>query len=246
MLVVTEAQVAELLTPAEAIDAIEGSLDRLARGVVDNPPRAHNDVPGGVFAVMPCVDHELGYAGLKSFLWLPVGAPFVVVLFSIEHGRLEAVVEAARLGELRTAAASAIAANRFAPVAHTLGVFGCGRQAASHVAALREALPLERVLVRCRDEQRLAAFCAEHACEAASPEEVGACDVVVTATTSKEPVLHGAWLRPEAVVCAVGANDLHSRELDDDVLARAAFVCTDNLEQAKLEAGDLTRVDWSS
>src|SRR3954451_6842251 len=150
MLVVTEAQVAELLTPAEAIDAIEGSLDRLARGVVHNPPRVHSDVPGGVFAVMPCVDHELGYAGLKSFLWLPGGAPFVVVLFSIEHARLEAVVEAGRLGELRTAAASAVAAKRFAPEARSLGVFGCGRQAASHVAALREVLPLERVLVRCR------------------------------------------------------------------------------------------------
>ena len=245
MLVITEAQVAELLTPLEAIGAVEGALDRLVRGVVDNPPRVHGDVPGGVFAVMPCVDHELGYAGLKSFLWLPGGAPFVVVLFSIEDARLEAVVEAARLGELRTAAASAVAARRFAPRARTLGIFGCGRQAASHAAALRAVLPLERVLVRCRDEGRLAAFCAEHDCEPGSPEAVGGCDVVVTATTAKAPVLRGAWLQEDALVCAVGANDLHSRELDDDVLARASLVCTDSVEQAKLEAGDLAAIDWS-
>jgi len=245
VLVVTEAQVAELLTPAEAIDAVEGSLDRLARGVVDNPPRVHSDVPGGVFAVMPCVDHELGYAGLKSFLWLPAGAPFVVVLFSIAQARIEAVVEAERLGELRTAAASAVAARRFAPDARTLGIFGTGRQAAAHVAALRSALALDRVLVRGRDEQRLTAFCAEHGCEPATPEEVGACDAVVTVTTAKEPVLHGAWLKPDAFVCAVGGNDLASRELDDEVLARAAFVCTDSVAQAKLEAGDLAGIDWS-
>ena len=199
------------------------AVDRLARGVIDNPPRVRAELPDGVFAVMPCVDHELGYAGLKSFLWLPGGAPFLVVLFSLAHARIEAVVEADRLGELRTAAASAVAAKHLARSdARTLGVFGCGRQAASHVAALRTALPsLERVLVSCRDAARRAVFCAEHGCEEATPEEVGACDVVVTATTAREPVLRGEWLRPGAFVCAVGANDPGARELDDGVLRLA-------------------------
>jgi ornithine cyclodeaminase/alanine dehydrogenase-like protein (mu-crystallin family) len=67
----------------------------------------------------------------------------------------------------------------------------------------------------------------------------GECDIVVTATTSKDPVLRGEWLRDGAFVCAVGANDLDSRELDNVVLERATFVCTDSRDQAKLEAGDL-------
>ena len=254
-LYVTEQQVSELLTPADALTAVETSFDRLARGVIDNPSRVRADVPGGVFAVMPCVDHELGYAGLKSFLWLPAGTPFLIVLFSLAQARLEAVVEADALGQLRTAAASAVAAKHLArPAARTLGIFGCGRQAASHVAALRIALPsLERVLVHCRDSARRAAFCREHDCEeAGSAREAGGCDVVVTATTSEEPVLHGKWLCDGAFVCAVGANAPAARELDDDVLRRAAFVCTDARAQAQVEAGDLIDpagrglLDWSA
>jgi ornithine cyclodeaminase/alanine dehydrogenase-like protein (mu-crystallin family) len=241
-LYLSEQRVSELLTPAEAITAVEACLDRLARGVVDNPARVRVEVPGGVFAVMPCVDHELGYAGLKTYLWLEGRTPFLVVLFSLEHGRLEAVIEADTLGQLRTAAASAVAAKHLARAgARTLGVIGCGRQAASHVAALRSALPsLDRVLVHCRDPARLAAFCRAHGCEqAGSGREAGACDVVVTATTAEVPVLHGEWLREGALVCAVGANAPAARELDDEVLRRAAFACTDARSHAQVEAGDL-------
>ena len=247
LLSLTEEQVAALLTPAEAFAAVEASFQRLARGAIDNPPRVRAEVPGGVFAVMPCVDHELGYAGLKSYLWLEAGAPFVVVLFSLAHARVEAVLEAERLGELRTAAASAVAARLLArPSPRTLGIFGCGRQAASHVAALRTALPsLEQVVVHCPDAARLAAFCREHDCEeAAAPADAGACDVVVTATTSSRPVLAGEWLSAGAFVCSVGANDPAARELDDDVIRRAGFVATDARSQAMAEAGDLiTAVD---
>jgi ornithine cyclodeaminase/alanine dehydrogenase len=239
---VTEAEVAELLTPAEARAAVHASLLRLARGVVDNPSRVRAELPGGVFAVMPCVDRELGYAGLKTYAWLPGGTPFLVVLFSLERAELAAIVEADTLGQRRTAAASAIAAQALARAgAGTLGVIGYGRQAASHVVALRDALPsLERVLVFGPDAERLAAFCEAHGCEAAEDyREAGGCDVVVTATTSKDPVLRGEWLRDGALVLAIGANDPASRELDGVVLERATFVCTDSRAQAQEEAGDL-------
>jgi ornithine cyclodeaminase/alanine dehydrogenase len=248
-LYVTEAEVAELLSPVDARVAVAASLERMARGAVESPTRVRAELPGGVFAVMPCVDRELGYAGLKTYAWLPNGTPFLVVLFSIERAEVDAIVEADVLGQRRTAAASAVAAQSLARAdASTLGVLGCGRQAASHVAALREALPsLERVLVHCRDEERLSTFCAAHGCEAASAQEAAGCDLVVTATTSKEPVLHGEWLREGATVIAVGANDPGSRELDDTALARAAFVCTDSREQARQEAGDLiATVDWTA
>ena len=241
-LYVTEAQVAALLAPADARMAVRASFERLARGVVDNPARMRAELPGGVFAVMPCVDRELGYAGLKTYAWLPGGTPFLVVLFSIERAELAAVVEANELGQRRTAAASAVAAQLLARTgAATLGVFGCGRQAASHVVALREALPaLERVVVFAPNAERVAAFCREHGCDAAwDGRAVGECDVVITATTSRGPVLRGVWLRDGALVLAIGANDPNSRELDDVVLERAAFVCTDSREQALVEAGDL-------
>jgi alanine dehydrogenase len=252
-LYLTEAEVGELLAPADAIAAVEESFRRLAAGQVDNRPRERLPAGGGQFAVMACVDLGLGYAGLKSYAWLPGGTPFVVVLFSLEHARLEAVVEADRLGQLRTGAASGVAAKYLArPGAATLGVIGCGWQAEGQVAALREALPsIESVVIFCRNEERLARFCAEHDCQPAeSPREVADADVVVTVTTSKDPVLRGEWLRAGSLVCAVGANDPSARELDNVVLERASFVCCDSREQSKRESGDLIEpveggvLDW--
>jgi ornithine cyclodeaminase/alanine dehydrogenase len=199
---------------------------------------------------MPCVDRGLGLAGVKTYSWTPEGTPFLVVLFA--GGTVEAIVEAELLGQRRTAAASAIAARLLArDGAATLGVLGCGRQAASHVTALRAALSIERTVVYCRDARELAAFCKKHGCEAAeSHSDAAACDVVVTATTSKDPVVRGEWLQPGALVIAVGANDPASRELDNVVLERASFVCTDSRAQARVEAGDLIEpvdrgvLDW--
>jgi alanine dehydrogenase len=238
----TEADVARLLTPAAAADAVERAFARLARGEVDNPPRVRLPIPEGQFAVMPCVDRGLGLAGLKTFAWTPGGTPFLVVLMTINEPEIVAVLEADTLGQLRTAAASAVAAKHLARAgASSLGVIGCGRQAASHVAALREQLhSLERVVVHCRNAESREAFCREHDCEPASvAQDAAECDVVVTVTTSLTPVLQGSRLRDGALVLAVGANDPGARELDDAVLERAAAVYVDSREQAREEAGDL-------
>jgi len=248
-----EAEIGELLSPAEAIVAVEASFQRIARGEVDNRPRQRIPLPGGQYAVMACVDRGLGYAGLKTYTWTGAGMAFVVVLFSLETGRFEAVLEADKLGQLRTGAASAVAAARLARAGATsLGVIGCGWQAASQVACIREAVPsLERVFAYCRNPERLAEFCRANRCEpAGSNQEAAAHDIVVTVTTSKDPVLRGEWLPEGALVCAVGANDPGRRELDNAVLERAAFVCCDSRAQSKLESGDLIEpvaqgvLDW--
>jgi ornithine cyclodeaminase/alanine dehydrogenase-like protein (mu-crystallin family) len=233
----SEADVERLLTPAVARVAVDACCERLARGAIESPPRQRVVLADGVFASMAAVDRELGHAGVKTYLWRPGGSPFVLVLYRLDPPEAVATIEAARLGELRTAAASAVAATRLRPAATTLGVFGAGRQAAAHVAALREALPVERVVVHGRSG--VETFCTRHDCEPATAEETASQAVVVTATTATEPVLRGAWLRPDALVLAIGANDPQARELDDDVLRRAELVVTDSLEQARLEAGDL-------
>ena len=132
-------------------------------------------------------------------------------------------------------------------------MIGCGWQAASQIACIRAAVPsIERVVVYCRNEERLAAFCARARLRAGgvAPRGGASSDVVVTVTTSKDPVLRGEWLRAGALVCAVGANDPARRELDNAVLERAAFVCCDSREQSRLESGDLIEpvergvLDW--
>jgi alanine dehydrogenase len=253
-LYLTEDEVGRLLSHAEAIEAVEGSFRRLAAGEVDNRPRERLPLDDGQFAVMPCVDRGLGYAGLKTYTWLaPRGTPFLVVLFSLADARVDALIEADKLGQLRTGAASGVAARCLArPGAATLGVIGCGWQAESQVASVRVAVPsIERVVVHCRNEERLARFCAANDCEPAeSPGDAAAQDIVVTVTTSRDPVLRGEWLQPGALVCAVGANDAGARELDNVVLERASFVCCDSRAQSQRESGDLIEpvergvLDW--
>jgi alanine dehydrogenase len=252
-LYLTEAEIDSLLTPADALEAVEGSFRRLAAGAVVNRPRERLRVEDGVFAVMAAVDRELGLAGLKSYTWLPGGTPFVVVLFDTGAAEIAGVIEADKLGQLRTGGASGVAAKFLARTgASTLGVIGCGWQARSQVACIREALPnIDRVVAYCRTPERLAEFCAETGAEAGeSARDPAACDVVVTVTTAKDPVLRGEWLRAGALVCAVGANEPRARELDNVVLERAAFVCCDSREQARQESGDLIEpaeagvLDW--
>jgi ornithine cyclodeaminase/alanine dehydrogenase-like protein (mu-crystallin family) len=202
---------------------------------------------------MSATDEELGFAGLKAYTWLPGGTPFVVVLFDTEKAQLAAVIEADKMGQLRTGAASGVAAKYLAkPDAKSLGVIGCGWQAESQVACIREAVPtIENVVVYCRTEKKLEAFCKKVGAEAGeSHRDPAEQDIVVTITTSKDPVLRGEWLKPGALVCAAGANAPKARELDNAVLERAVLVCCDSLEQVKLEAGDLIEpvergvLDW--
>jgi ornithine cyclodeaminase/alanine dehydrogenase-like protein (mu-crystallin family) len=252
-LYLTEDEVGKLVSIEDALESVEASFHRLAAGEVTLQPRLRLALEEGMFALMAAVDRGLGYAGLKSYAWLPGGTPFVVCLFSLEHARLEAVLEADKLGQLRTGSASGVAAKYLArPGATTLGVLGCGWQAESQVAAIRAAVPsIEEVFAFCRTPASLKKFCKKTGAEAAeSHKEAGEQDVVVTVTTSKDPVLRGDWLKPGALVCAVGANDPRARELDDAVLERATFVCCDSREQARQESGDLIEpvehgvLDW--
>jgi alanine dehydrogenase len=252
-LYLTEADVESLVTPADALTAIESCFERMARGAVDNRPRFRHKLESGAFAVMSAVDHELGRAGVKSYAALPQGTRFVVVLFDTAKAVVEAVVEADKLGQLRTGAASGVAAKYLAkPEATTLGIIGCGWQAESQVACIREAVPtLESVVAYCRTEKNLKKFCRKVKADAGqSHRDPAGQDIVVTATTSADPVLRGEWLQSGALVCGMGANVARHRELDNVVLERAAFVCCDSLLQAKMESGDLIEpveqgvLDW--
>ena len=249
----SEADVERLLSPADAVEAIEACFRRLAAGNVENKPRYRLRLERGALAVMAAADLELGFAGAKVYAGFAEGARFVVTLFRTGSPELVAVIDADKLGQLRTGAASAVAAKHLArPGAATLGVIGCGWQAETQVACIRAALPgIERVIAYCRTEATLRAFCERNGCEPGeSHRDPGECDIVVTVTGSPDPVLRGEWLREGALVCAVGANDGRRRELDNVVLERASFVCCDSVENARLESADLIEpiesglLDW--
>ena len=252
-LYLSEADVERLLSPADAVDVIEACFRRLAAGAVENRPRYRLRLEHGALAVMAAADLELGYAGAKVYAGFAEGARFVVTLFRTGSPELVAVIDADKLGQLRTGAASGVAARHLArPGAATLGVIGCGWQAEAQVACIRAAVPgLARVVAYCRTESKLREFCERHDCEpGASHRDPAECDIVVTVTGSPDPVLRGEWLNDGTLVCAVGATAGRRRELDNVVLERASFVCCDSIENARLESADLIEpieggvLDW--
>ncbi len=252
-LLLREADVETLLPPADAVEAVEACFERIARGAVENRPRFRLPLEEGRLHVMAATDHELGVAGTKTYVGFESGARFLVTLFAADRPELLALLEADRLGQRRPGAASAVAARHLARAgARTLGVIGCGWQAEAQVECIRAALPgIETVVAYCRNDERRRDFCERFGAEEAEwYRDAAEQDVVVTVTNSRDPVLRGEWLRPGALVCAVGANHLKARELDNAVLERAAFVCCDSREQARVEAGDLVEpvergvLDW--
>ena len=225
----------------------------MARGKVEIAPRRRLRLPEGALADMAAADSGLGLAGGKLYASTSTGTTFVVCLFDSDTSELVAVVEADRLGQLRTGAASGVAARFLAKSgARTLGVIGCGYQAETQVACIRAAVPgVERVVAYCRTPESLAAFCERTGAEPGeSHREAASGEIVATITSSRDPVLRGEWLAPGTLVVAAGANVVTRRELDNAVLERASFVCCDWLAQAKLESGDLVEpiaagvLDW--
>ena len=202
---------------------------------------------------MAASDRGLGLAGGKLYAATPNGATFVVCLFDAESSALVAVIEADRLGQLRTGAASGVAARYLAKSgATTLGVIGCGHQAETQVACMRAAVPsIERVVAYCRTPEKLAAFCERTGAEAGeSHRDAATQDVVVTITSSRDPVLRGEWLAPGALVAAAGANVVTRRSSTTRCSSARSSSAATSLEQAKLESGDLVEpvqagvLDW--
>jgi alanine dehydrogenase len=252
-LYLSESDVEGLITAGDAVPVLEACFLRMASGSVENVPRRRLELDDGAFAVMFAVDRELGYAGVKAYPAVAGKAEFVVSLFEVQTGSLAAVIEADALGQRRTGAASGVAAKHLAPTgASSLGIIGCGWQAEAQVGAISAAVPtIERVVAYCRTPEKLRAFCSATGAEAGeSHRDAAEQDIVVTATSSRDPVLRGEWLRDGTLVCAMGANRPRARELDNVVLERATFVCCDSREQAQLESGDLIEpvesgvLDW--
>jgi ornithine cyclodeaminase/alanine dehydrogenase-like protein (mu-crystallin family) len=253
-LYLTEDDVNALLDAEAANQAVGACEQRMARGAVEVLPRARLELDGGAMTLMAAVDRELGLAGSKSYV-AGNGRSFrpIVLLQDARTGELAGVIEARRLGQLRTGAASAVAALQLAqPGARTLGVIGCGFHGLGQVECIRAAFPwIERVRAFCRSPERLSAFCEQTGAEPARDHKQAArAEIVVTVTSSPDPVLRGEWLQPGTLVCAVGANVAGRRELDNTTLERASLVCCDLRAQAQIESSDLIEpvasgvLDW--
>jgi ornithine cyclodeaminase/alanine dehydrogenase-like protein (mu-crystallin family) len=259
VLLLREDDVRAVLTVPAAIDVLEAAFRAHGEGQAQNVPRARLLIPEGrgVFHLLSAyVPGEPGHPerpgaglfGYKAYSAYPGAVRFSLNLYDGQDGRLLALIEADWLGQVRTGAASGLATRHLARTDATVaGLIGAGGQAHTQLLALAAARPLTRAAVYARNAHRLRAFCDEMAARsgiAVVPVEsaqaaVEGADIVATATTAREPVLHGAWLRPGAHVNAMGSNWYNRREVDDETVERSSVVAVDSLDQARIEAGDL-------
>jgi alanine dehydrogenase len=246
---INEAEVRQLLTMPMAVAAVEEVSRKQAEGSVVVHPRRRFELPGGgFFHYMAAMDTEAGYVGMKQYTYVKGKLCFLVPLYEIATGNLVAVIEADYLGQQRTGAASGVATKYLAKkTTRVAGILGTGGQAKTQLEAINTVRLLESAYVYGRDPQRRNKFCDEmserlgisvYPMESAAAA-VESAEVISTATTSAQPVLHGKDLLPGVHINAIGANHAHKRELDDAAVAKANLIFVDSLAQSRQEAGDL-------
>jgi len=253
-LILSQLEVRSLLGMGECIELMAEALAALTRGEAQNPLRRGMRLGDdrGLLGLMP---GSLGGAfGLKAVAVLPGnhGTPYdshqgVVVLFDGENGLPRAILDASEVTAIRTAAVSAVATRLLAREdACELAILGAGVQARAHLEAMLAVRPIRRARVFSPREASRASFARRESRRHAIPveavasarEAVEGADIVCTVTSSREPVLAGAWLAPGAHVNAAGACLPDARELDTEAVRRSRLF-VDRRESALREAGDV-------
>jgi ornithine cyclodeaminase/alanine dehydrogenase-like protein (mu-crystallin family) len=250
VLVLNQEEVERLLDMEGCIEAMADALASLARGEVHVPLRflVNPENEPSLIGLMPA--HRAGDVPLYSLKTVCVfpdnpkrgldAHQGTVTLFDGETGEVRALMNASAITAIRTAAVSAVATRLLAREdARELGVLGAGVQARSHLEALRLVRDFERVRIFSPTAEHARSLGAETGAEAveSAEEAVRGADVVVTATSSVEPVLEREWLKEGAHVNVVGGRPPMMRELDTATIADSAFF-VDRRESAEAEAFD--------
>lgn len=247
VLYLREADVEQLLDMPTTIEVVEEAFRQLAAGRAHNVPRQRTHAQGIVLHSMSAAADYLGLVGWKQYTTTKSGAKFHVGLYAQETGNLIALVEADRLGQMRTGAVTGIAAKALAnPASEQVGVFGSGWQAETQLQAVATTCPIQRAFVYSRDTARRTTFAAKmteqlgiEVVAVAQPREaVESLPIVITATTSRVPVFDGDWLVAGTLVCAVGSNWKQKAEVDATTVRRSAMIVCDSIECCQHEAGD--------
>ncbi len=253
-LVLNREQVGQLLPMAECIEVMAAALQSLAKGEVVMPLRPIMRLPEhkGLMGLMPSYSSALNAMGLKVITIFHGNENSehdshqgAVLLFDGEHGGLRAIMDAASITAIRTAAVSGVATRTLARAdAHALALLGSGVQAQTHLEAMRLARNVTQVRVWSRNFEHAQRFVQRNrsgayhleACELARQAVAGA-DLICAVTSATDPVLQGKWLNPGAHVNVVGSSTPRAREVDTSAILRSRFY-VDCRESILHEAGD--------
>jgi ornithine cyclodeaminase/alanine dehydrogenase-like protein (mu-crystallin family) len=253
-LFITEAEVNSLVTMDDALECVERAFRLLGEGRGRNTPRQRPALRKTMLQIMGAGLEGVGF-GMKAYTVAQGKVRFVVLLWDERSGDLLAVIEASRLGQLRTGAAGGVSAKYLARAdSRQVGLFGTGYQAHTMLEAVCRVLPVERVKVYSPNAQHRKRFSEEMnralsgtssgiqatVIPVSNPDSaVSGADVIITITDSKQPVMKGKWVREGMHIIAAGSNRASASEIDLETIRKADLVAIDDKEQALDEAGDL-------
>ncbi len=254
VLFLTEADVDLLIDMATSIEVVEKAFLALAEGTAANVPRARARGSGLVLHTMSAAAPYLGLAGWKAYTTTASGARFHVAAYDLDSGRMVALVQADRLGQLRTGAASGVATRHLArDDATTMGLLGTGWQAQSQLEAVAAVRELRTVRVYSRDESHRREFAESMSrrlgidvtAVTSAEQAVDGAEIVSTATTARAPLFDGQLLTPGSHLNIIGSNQLAKTEVDVTAIAQADLLACDRVDQCRIEAGELAVADDS-
>jgi alanine dehydrogenase len=247
VLLLTEDDVRQLLTMEMALEAVEEGLRKMALEEATNIPRSRCQTDHAMLHVMSASAKTLGIMGYKAYTTSKKGTNFHVALYDGKTGGQLALIQADYLGQVRTGAASGVATQYMArPDAQEVGLFGSGKQARTQLQAVCAVRKVRHVQVYSPNEERRRQFAREMSdlcqCEiepVPRPETAAEDkDIVITATTSREPVLNGHWIAEGTHLNVIGSNFLGKAEVDAVTVRRCESIVVDSKDQARIEAGD--------
>jgi ornithine cyclodeaminase len=260
ILVLTRNDIQKAVSMIDAIDAVGEAFRSLSKGETAVPLRTPVPVPenNGVALFMPGFLPAGKALGLKAISVFPdnpaKGIPTinaVFLLMSPETGEPLALMEANYLTALRTGAASGLATRHLAKQETPIvAVFGAGAQARTQLEAVHAVREISEVRVfdlhpaavekYIKDMKSILTDPVPAFSAAATPETaVADADVIITATTSTQPVFNGSFLKTGAHINGVGSYTPQMREIDLTALQRADKIVVDAVSAALEEAGDL-------
>lgn len=256
LLILNHSEVERLLPMSECINVMEEAFAGLARNEFHQPLRTIIKPPQvkGVMALMPTFRAgDVPLFGLKAICVFPGNAALGkdahqggVLLFDGATGEPLAMVNASAITAIRTAAVSGLATRLLAREdAGDLAIIGAGVQARAHLAAIACVRQLKRIRVAARRRESAQKFVSEMQSQCSCPIEavesgeaaVRGADIIVTATTSREPVVNREWISAGAHINAIGTFSFNAREIDTATMVDATLI-VDRRESALNEAGD--------
>lgn len=250
VLLLNEDDVRRLLTMDMALEAVEQVLRKHALDEAQNISRARSQTDHAMLHVMSGAAKTVGYMGYKAYSTARRGAQFHVGLYDGKSGALLSLIQADYLGQVRTGAASGVATQYMArPESEEVGLFGTGKQARTQLLAVCKVRKIRHVHVYSPNDEHRRHFAHEMTplvqceIEPVPRPELAAQDkdIVITATSSREPVLSGNWLSEGTHLNVIGSNFLGKAEVDAVAVRRCESIIVDSKDQARLEAGDFVQ-----